>query len=225
MPTRSEYILKACIFDLDGVIVDTAKYHYLAWKRMANELGFDFSKAQNEELKGISRMDSLRKILQWGNKELSNDEMNHYASQKNEWYLEFIDQMDQSEILPGVISFLQTLRAREIRIALGSASKNAMRILKNLDLIPYFEAVIDGTKVSRSKPDPEVFLLGSAALETPAESCVVFEDAQAGIEAAKAGGMAAIGVGNPEDLKGADHWIEGFAEFTVDDLQAVLAKL
>ncbi|MBO9639077.1 MAG: beta-phosphoglucomutase [Siphonobacter aquaeclarae] len=213
--------LKACLFDLDGVIVDTAVYHFKAWRRLANELGFDFTEHQNEQLKGISRMESLERILSWGNVSLSPEEKETWAARKNEWYLEYVRQMTPAEVLPGVKDFLTTLHKNGIKIALGSASKNAPLILERIEMASYFDAVIDGTHTTRSKPDPEVFLLGAQALGFPPSDCIVFEDAVAGIEAAHRGGMKAVGIGSPEVLTEADLVVPGFTQLTLDQLFAL----
>jgi beta-phosphoglucomutase len=209
---------KACLFDLDGVIVDTAVYHFQAWRRLANELGFDFTELQNEQLKGISRMESLELILNWGGKILSEEEKNVWATRKNAWYLELVIQMSQNEVLPGVTEFLKSLRANEIKIALGSASKNSRLILEKIKMIEYFDAIIDGNNITKGKPDPQVFLLGAEATNCKPEDCVVFEDALAGVQAGKAGGMKVIGVGDAKILHEADFVIKGFEEMTIDRL-------
>ncbi|MEO3408377.1 beta-phosphoglucomutase [Mucilaginibacter sp. CAU 1740] len=210
--------IKACIFDLDGVIVDTAIYHYKAWKRLANSLGFDFTEHQNEQLKGVSRVRSLQLILGWGNVTKTEAEQEVLATQKNTWYMEMVNQMTPSEILPGAKEFLETCRAVGLKIALGSASKNSMTILDKLDLTDMFDAVIDGNKVSKAKPDPEVFLAGAQALGMQPEECVVFEDAIAGVEAAIAGDMKVVGIGSPDVLVGANLVIKGLDEMTLDRL-------
>ncbi|HMG08257.1 MAG TPA: beta-phosphoglucomutase, partial [Mucilaginibacter sp.] len=185
--------IKACIFDLDGVIVDTAIYHYKAWKRLANELGFDFTEHDNEQLKGVSRMRSLEIVLQCGGVTKTEAEQKLLAAQKNAWYMEMVNQMTPAEILPGAREFVESCRAAGIKTALGSASKNSMTILNKLNIAQLFDAIIDGNKVSKAKPDPEVFLKGAEELGVEPKYCVVFEDAIAGVEAAKAGGMKAIG--------------------------------
>lgn len=210
--------IKACLFDLDGVIVDTAKYHYIAWKALANELGFDFTELDNERLKGVSRMASLNILLEIGGVSLSDEEKNRLAEKKNENYRAFILEMKPDEILPGAESFLKELKKRNIRIALGSASKNAMTILERLELTNLFEAIIDGTKVSAAKPDPEVFLKGAEALNVSPEECVVFEDAEAGVEAALAGKMRCVGIGSPEVLNKADIVIDGLHQMDYNKL-------
>ncbi|WP_183566657.1 beta-phosphoglucomutase [Mucilaginibacter sp. SP1R1] len=201
--------IKACIFDLDGVIVDTAVYHYKAWKRLANELGFDFTEAYNEQLKGVSRVRSLQLILGWGGITKTEAEQEQLATQKNTWYMEMVNQMTPAEILPGAREFVEACRAADIKTALGSASKNSMTILDKLQITHLFDAIIDGNKVSKAKPDPEVFLKGAQELDVEPKYCVVFEDAIAGVEAAKAGGMKAIGIGDPEVLHEADLVVSG----------------
>ncbi len=201
--------MQAGLFDLDGVIVDTAKYHYRAWRELANGLGFDVTEAQNERLKGISRMESLEVILGIGGVAIGAAEKDRLATVKNARYVEMVQQIDPSEILPGAKEYLLALRARGVKVGLGSASKNADIILRNLGIRPLFDAVIDGNQVSRSKPDPEVFLLGARALGVAPAACVVYEDAAAGVEAAKAGGMRAVGIGRAENLPNADIVVPG----------------
>lgn len=194
----------AFLFDLDGVIVDTAIYHYKAWKRLANELGFDIDEEFNEKLKGISRIDSLMLILQHGNLKLSETEIQAFATKKNEWYLEYISQMTSEDILPGVRAFFDDFKKYGIKCALGSASKNAPIILEKIGLLAYFDAIVDGNSVSKSKPDPEVFLLGAKLLGVENQQCVVFEDAIAGVAAAKSANMKAVGIGDVSVLTNAD---------------------
>ncbi len=211
--------IKACIFDLDGVIVDTAKYHYLAWKRLANELGFDLTVEQNEQLKGISRMASLDILLGIGNKIFDDEEKQELASRKNAWYREYILQMKPDEIFPGVIEFLNQVKDMGMKTAIGSASKNAMTILEQLGIKEYFESIIDGNKAKKAKPDPEVFVKASVELGVPPQNCVVFEDAKAGVEAAKNGGMYCVGVGSPVILGQADIVVAGLHEMTPQMLE------
>ena len=208
--------IKACLFDLDGVVVDTAKYHYIAWKEMAAELGFDFTEKQNELLKGVSRMRSLDILLGIGKINLTDTEKLLLAENKNNRYLEYVRQMTEEEILPGVSEFLDELREQGIQIALGSASKNAPLILDRIQLMEKFDAIVDGNAVSKAKPDPEVFLRCAELLGVEPVTCLVFEDAQAGIEAARNGGMQVIGVGSPENLSLADHYIPGFENLDFD---------
>lgn len=211
--------IKACLFDLDGVIVDTAKYHYIAWRDLAHELGFDFTEKDNERLKGVSRIRSLEILLEVGGINLPEDRKLEIAKIKNDQYVSYILKMTPEEILPGVVRFLDELRQAEIKIALGSASKNAPIILNRLGLSPYFDAIIDGNKVTHAKPDPEVFLKGAKELGFSPAECVVFEDAEAGIEAAINGGMRCIGVGDPTILGKANIVIPGFENFGLKELK------
>jgi beta-phosphoglucomutase len=207
--------MRAAIFDLDGVIVDTAKYHYLAWKRLAHKYGFDFTETDNERLKGVSRVRSLEILLEIGGLSLDEAEKEKMAAQKNEWYVDYIRHMDASEILPGSAEYLQNLRAKGIKTALGSASKNTPLILERLGISDLFDSVVDGNKVSKAKPDPEVFLRAAAELNVPATSCVVFEDAEAGIKAALRANMGAVGIGKPALLSEADMVIGGLWQLLV----------
>ena len=202
------------LFDLDGVLCDTAKFHYMAWRRMAQEFGYDFSEEKNEELKGVGRMESLNKILAWAGVEKSDEDKERLAQQKNEWYIEYIQDIDHNELLPGVKDFLIKTQEAGIKIGLGSASRNAIPILEKLGIIKYFEALIDGNKAPKSKPDPQVFLLGAEETHTPPEQCVVFEDSLAGIEAAKAAGMATVGVGHMLPKNVADFHVGGLEFIT-----------
>ena len=211
---------KACIFDLDGVIVDTAVYHYKAWKRLANEMGFDFTEHQNEQLKGVSRMASLELILGWGQvtgaTEAEKEEM---ATRKNLWYTDMINQMTPDEILSGAEEFVQNCRDAGVKTAIGSASKNTPIILAKLQLTQLFDAIVDGNSVSKAKPNPEVFLKGAEALGVSPADCVVFEDAVAGIEAALNAGMKAVGIGSPKMLTEADVVVSGLDKFTLEMLE------
>ncbi|MCU4157242.1 beta-phosphoglucomutase [Carboxylicivirga sp. A043] len=210
--------IKACLFDLDGVIVDTAKYHYIAWRELAAELGFEFTEEDNERLKGVSRMTSLNILLEIGGVTLSEDEKLRLAEKKNENYRTFILKMQPDEILPGAEAFLKELKTKGIKIALGSASKNAMTILDRLQLTNLFEAIIDGTKVTEAKPDPEVFLKGAEALSVNPDECVVFEDAEAGVEAALAGNMRCVGIGSPDVLGKANLVVDGLHQMNYEKL-------
>ncbi|WP_069659798.1 beta-phosphoglucomutase [Arcticibacter eurypsychrophilus] len=210
--------ITACIFDLDGVIVDTAVYHYRAWKRLANELGFDFTEEDNEKLKGISRVKSLELILGWGGIEKTETEREELASRKNTWYVEMIQSMRPDEILPGAKEFLQEMKAAGLKTALGSASKNSGLILERTGLLPLFDVLVDGNHVSASKPNPQVFLKGAEALGIEPANCVVFEDAVAGVEAAIAAGMKVVGIGSAEVLNRADLVVKGLFEIHVPQL-------
>ena len=149
--------IRACIFDLDGVVVDTAKYHYLAWKRLASELGFEFTEKDNERLKGISRLESLNILLEIGQMSLSQFEKEKLAECKNQWYLGYVTKMKPDEVLSGVKDFIDELHRKGVKIGLGSASKNAKLILDQIGMIDQFQSIVDGTRVSRAKPDPEIF--------------------------------------------------------------------
>lgn len=201
----------ALLFDLDGVLVDTAKYHFLAWKRLAEELHIPFTQQDNERFKGVSRNRCMEILLELGGRTLPPEEFSACCTRKNGYYLDYIREMREDEVLPGVPEFLLNARIAGYRTALGSASKNAPLILERLHLSTYFNAVVDGTLVSRAKPDPEVFLRGAELLGVPPQECIVFEDAAAGIRAAHAGGMAAVGIGARAALPEADLVLPGFA--------------
>lgn len=208
--------MKGAIFDLDGVIVDTAKYHYLAWASLADELGFKFTEEDNERLKGVSRMRSLDILLEVGGLEFKEAEKLAMAEKKNRLYVEYISRLEESELLPGVKEYLTGMRSRGIGIALGSASKNAEFILNKLNITDLFDAVVDGNKVSLAKPDPEVFLIAAQEIGLQPDECVVFEDAEAGVQAGKAAGMKVVGIGKPEVLKEADLVVKGLYELLTD---------
>jgi len=213
---------KAFIFDLDGVIVDTAKYHFLAWRNLANQLGFEFTEAHNELLKGVSRIKSLEILLNIGKVELSDEEKQKFLVQKNTEYLQYVNKMNTDEILPGINQLLNYLDQNNIKYALGSASKNAPLILEKVGLINRFTAIVDGNDVSKAKPDPEVFLIGAQKLNMKPEDCIVVEDAIAGIEAANAANMLSIGIGDAELLNDAAYVLSDTTGFTTDFLQKIL---
>lgn len=213
-------MIKGFLFDLDGVIVDTAVFHFQAWRRCAQKLGGDFTEAQNEELKGVSRVDSLKKIIEWTGASVTADEFEALMVEKNGWYLELVQELSAADGLPGAMAFLQQAHARGIKIALGSASKNAPMILDKMGLTPLFDAIIDGNNVINGKPHPEVFLKGAAALGLNPEECVVFEDSIAGVQAAKTGGMSCVGIGTPETLEGADVHFTALGDTTPEELVA-----
>lgn len=215
-------MIKACIFDLDGVLVNTAQYHYLAWNKLAQSLGFEVNKSQNEELKGLSRMDSLATVLEWGGLEKSTVEMKMLADKKNKWYRELIDDLSPRAILPGTKQFLIELNELDVPIAVGSASKNARNILDKLDLAKFFKIIVDGKDVKKPKPDPEVFLLGAKALNVKPKNVVVFEDSIKGIAAAKEGKMKVVGIGKKEILTDADYVIPSLAEASYKKLNSLL---
>lgn len=213
---KREY--QGLLFDLDGVIVDTAKYHFLAWKALAEELGISFTEKDNERLKGVSRMASFEIILEIGKRTMSQEEKEENCAKKNAMYVEYIKKLEKSELLPGVESFLREARNRGYKIALGSASKNSPLILERLGITDLFDAIVDGTKVKKAKPDPEVFLRGAKELGLWPEACVVFEDAAAGIQAAHNAGMKAVGIGDPKILFEADTVMPGFLGVTVPEV-------
>jgi beta-phosphoglucomutase len=203
---------KAFIFDLDGVIVDTAKYHYLAWLKIANQLGIEFTHEHNELLKGVSRVRSLDIILELGKVEASQEDKNKWLVQKNEDYLSYLVDMDQSEILPGVMPILNYLKEQNQLIALGSASKNARPILEKTGTLEYFDAIVDGNDVLNAKPNPEVFLLAAKLLSAKPEDSIVFEDSVAGVQAANIGGMTSVGIGDAKTLNEAKYIFKDFTQ-------------
>ncbi|MDP5100964.1 MAG: beta-phosphoglucomutase [Nonlabens sp.] len=215
---------KAFIFDLDGVIVDTAKFHFIAWQRLAASLGINFTEHENEQLKGVSRVDSLKKILEWGNEELSPADFQLKMNQKNEEYLDLIESLDTTDILPGVQDFLIALRSKNQPIALGSASKNARPILEKLQIIDFFEVIVDGTNVTKAKPDPEVFLSACQQLHMPAHKSIVFEDSVAGVQAANNAGMLSIGLGDANTLHEASVVFESFTDMPQDYINTLLQQ-
>ncbi len=210
--------LMACIFDLDGVIVDTAKYHFLSWKRLADELGVEFDELVNEKLKGVSRLESLENILSRGNLKFNEAKKLSLATRKNDWFIEYLIKMSKDEILPGVSEFLDSLDRSGIKMAVGSASKNARLALDKINLIDRFDTIVDGNMVTKAKPDPEVFLLAADKLGVDPKNCIVFEDAVAGIQAAHNGSMLCVGVGKSEVLLEADYVISTFAGFNINKL-------
>lgn len=211
--------VKACIFDLDGVIVDTARYHFEAWKRLATELGIPITEADNERLKGVSRMESLNIILSIGGIKKDQDEMQKLADQKNSWFVEYINDMKSSEIFPGVLELLADLKRNNMRIALASSSKNAQTVIGKLGIKSWFEVVVDGTMITHTKPDPEIFLMAADRLGIKPKDCVVIEDAEAGVAAAKRAGMKCIGIGNAAQLGNADKVVERIDQLNLDMLQ------
>jgi beta-phosphoglucomutase len=211
----------ACIFDLDGVLVDTAKYHFKAWKRLTDMLGIDFTENDNERLKGVSRMASLEIILEIGNMQLDERKKLEYATLKNNWYIEYISKMTPSEILPGCIRFITELKKEKILIAIGSASKNTPMILERVGIQGMFDAIADGNNITKAKPDPEVFLKAAEMVGIRPEECVVFEDAVAGVQAALNAGMMCIGIGSPEVLTKAHFVVPGLYEMNVGKLRKI----
>ncbi|QRM88300.1 beta-phosphoglucomutase [Lacinutrix sp. WUR7] len=215
---------KGFIFDLDGVIVDTAKYHFLAWKKLAKSIDVDFTHEQNEQLKGVSRVKSLEKILEWGNKTISEEQFNNLMASKNDDYLSFIAKMDDNEILPDVPKILDYLIAQEQPVSLGSASKNARQILEKVNLMNKFNAIVDGNDVSKAKPDPEVFLIAAKHLNIKPEDCIVFEDSVAGVQAANTANMISIGIGEKDVLHEADYIFSDFTEIENSFIQELINR-
>lgn len=212
------------IFDLDGVIVDTAKYHFLAWKNLADNLGFEFTEAHNELLKGVSRVRSLEILLDIGKVNLSEEKKQEILVSKNEDYLGYIIKMGPEEILPGVSELLDTLDDLGIKYVLGSASKNAPLILKQVNLLNRFLGIVDGNSVSNAKPDPEVFLIGAKKLNLSPENCIVFEDAIAGVEAANRANMTSVGIGDENVLNNADYNFNNLTEIPEDFFRTFLSE-
>ena len=215
---------KAFIFDLDGVIVDTAKYHFLAWQKLANTLGINFTHDDNEQLKGVSRVRSLEIILGLGNVVATNEQKEEWLIQKNEDYLGYINTMDDSEILPGVMTVLNFLKANNQPIILGSASKNARPILEKVNILHLFDDIVDGNDVSNAKPDPEVFLVGAKKANQTNENSIVFEDSVAGIQAANNAGMMSIGIGEASVLHEADIVFNDFNQISEEFLTELINK-
>jgi len=216
-------MINGYIFDLDGVIVDTAKYHYEAWNRLANTFGYGITLEQNENLKGVSRMESLDYILSLGANTVADSEKIKLAELKNKWYVELISDLQISDILPGALELLQELKAANLKVSLGSASKNSERILRGLDIIHLFDEIIDGNKTTKSKPHPQVFLMGAESLGLPPGECVVFEDSVKGVQAANTGGFASIGVGASDILHEADVVVPDLDGLTVAKINNLLA--
>ncbi|GEP51593.1 beta-phosphoglucomutase [Flavobacterium noncentrifugens] len=215
---------KAFIFDLDGVIVDTAKYHYLAWQKIANELGIEFTPERNEELKGVSRVRSLDIILELGKITASQSDKDKWLAQKNEDYLSYLVDMDESEILPGVMHILKFLKEQNQPIALGSASKNARPILEKTKTISYFDAIIDGNDVTHAKPDPEVFVQAAKALGISNEDSIVFEDSVAGVQAANIAKMTSVGIGQASVLHEAQFIFPDFTHIDTSFIESLIKK-
>ena len=208
--------MRGFIFDLDGVIVDTAHFHFLAWKKTAEELGLELTIEMNEQLKGVSRIDSLKKILGWAGKDIDQATFDKLTTEKNADYLAYVEKMTESDILPGVEPFIREIKSKGYPVALGSASKNAPKILEKIGLLSLFDTIVDGNSVKKAKPDPEVFLIAAQNINIPQEECVVFEDSEAGVTAANAAHMISIGIGSPDNLGHADHVFENFTEFSTE---------
>ena len=211
----------ACIFDLDGVIVDTARYHFLAWKRLTDQIGIHFTEEDNERLKGVSRMASLEIILGIGNRKADERQKQEYAALKNSWYIDYISKMTPDEVLPGCLSFIRELRNANIRVAIGSASKNTPMILERVGIRELFDAIADGNNVTEAKPNPEVFIKAAEMVGINPGKCVVFEDAVAGVQAALNAGMMCIGVGSSKILIKAHFVVHGLNEMSLSKLISI----
>jgi beta-phosphoglucomutase len=209
--------IKGLIFDLDGVLVTTEHNHFIAWKNTAEILGIPFNEEDNEQLKGISRVDSMKKILELGNKSISDETFNELLTKKNEYYLNSIADINQSNLLPGVLSVLKNAQLHGLKCAVGSSSKNARFILSKLQIDSYFSVIVDGNDVSVPKPHPEVFLKGAQQMGLEPFECIVFEDAKSGVQAAKEGGFIVIGVGNPTLIDFVDSYLLNLNDFSLEE--------
>ncbi len=216
-------MIRACIFDMDGVIVDTAKFHFKAWYRLADSLGIHFTEKENEELKGVSRVDSLEKILAWGHLQLNNQKKIELMDLKNKWYLDYVTEVNEADMLPGVHDFLMELKDADIKIGLGSSSKNSILILDKLGILHFFDTVIDGNKIHMSKPHPEVFERGAAELGLKPTEIVVFEDAVSGVDAAIAGGFYCIGVGDEIILYKANSIVPSLEKMNITTMNKLIS--
>jgi beta-phosphoglucomutase len=208
--------IKGLIFDLDGVLVSTEKNHFTAWKKTAERLGSDFTELDNEQLKGISRVDSLKKIIDLAGASVSHEEFEELLVFKNDIYLESIRTLGPADALPGVIELLHFAKHNNIKLGVGSSSKNANAILELLQIKDLFDAIIDGNGVSAPKPDPEVFLNAAHDMGLTAADCIVFEDAESGIMAAKAGGFKVIATGNPHVAELANAYVDTLIDFNLN---------
>jgi beta-phosphoglucomutase len=224
MPLDIMRKIQAVIFDLDGVIVDTAQFHFIAWKELAAEWNYTLTPEDNEKLKGVSRMDSVNKIAQWANVQTKPEQLLDIAHRKNEIYLRFCNQLTPQHVLPGISSLINTLKANGVFISLGSASKNARFVLDKLGLLDVFDVVVDGNDVSKSKPNPEVFLKAAQRMGVSPEHCVVLEDAPAGIEAALAANMKVIGLGDAIELQKAHLVLENTINLSLVQLNQIKIK-
>jgi beta-phosphoglucomutase len=218
-------VIKAIIFDLDGVIVDTAHYHFVAWQRLAKELGVNFSLEDNERLKGVSRIRSLEIILEIGGITLPKEKMEEFAVLKNKWFLEYVSAIKPEEIFPKVKELIIEMKKQGYKIALGSSSKNAELVLELLKIKHLFDAIADGNMITKSKPNPEIFLLAASKLGVSPSECVVFEDAVAGVEAALAAGMKCVGIGSAEQLGKANLIIAKTGDFKIEQLHNIEAEI
>jgi kojibiose phosphorylase len=213
--------IQGCIFDLDGVLTDTAEYHYQGWQRLADELGVPFDRARNEALRGVSRRHSLELLL--GERRYPEAQMQEMMERKNRYYQELLTQITPADLLPGVSNVLQAAHAASLKIAIGSASKNARKVVQLLHIMPYLDALADGYSVVRPKPAPDLFVYAAGLLQVTVDACVVFEDAAAGVEAARVAGMYAVGLGPVERVGQADLVLPNLASMTLPDILQRLA--
>jgi kojibiose phosphorylase len=213
--------IQGCIFDLDGVLTDTAEYHYQGWQRLADELGVPFDRARNEALRGVSRRRSLELLL--GERHYPEAQMQEMMERKNCYYQELLTQVTPADLLPGVSNVLQAARAADLKIGIGSASKNARKVVQLLHIMPYIDALADGYSVVRPKPAPDLFVYAAGLLQVAVDACVVFEDAAAGVEAARVAGMYTVGLGPVERVGQADLVLPNLASMTLPDILQRLA--
>ena len=213
--------LKACIYDLDGVITDTAKYHYQSWKWVADQLEYHLTEKQNQKLKGVGRKESLEKIIKWSGNRISEADKQRYLLKKNAMYLEFIDTMTPDEVFPGFKEFNDLAKVQGIKVAIGSSSRNAIRIIDKLDLVLEFHAIVDGGMTDNSKPEPDIFFLAAEKLQCDPSECLVIEDSQAGLTAAKKAGMKSILYGEDKGLKGAHLQIDDWSKADLEKFKTL----
>src|ERR1017187_2706060 len=213
--------IKAVIFDLDGVIVSTDEYHYRAWKRLADSLGIPFGRESNDRLRGVSRMESLEILLEKSTKRYSLDEKREMAERKNTYYRELLKGLSSADILRGVVDMIKALKDRQVKIAIGSSSKNARAILQAVGLENDFDVIVDGNHITRSKPDPEVFTVAAMRLGISSEECLVGEDAEAGVEAGLGAGMSVLAIGAAAGHPRATRSAEDLSSVIVDELLLV----
>ncbi|KRL88584.1 beta-phosphoglucomutase [Lactobacillus kalixensis] len=219
-------MLKGLLFDLDGVLTNSAKYHLSAWNNLANELGITLTDAQLDQLRGISRMDSLNMILKFGGQEdkYTEAEKEKFAAEKNAKFVEQIQKMTPEDILPGIPQLLKDAKAQNLKMAIASASKNAPTILNKLGIMDEFDGIVDPSTLHRGKPDPEIYVKAQELLDLKADEVISFEDAQAGVEAIKAADQFAVGIGDKELLKEADYIVASTAELKLSEIEEVFNK-
>lgn len=213
--------LKAVIFDLDGVIADTARFHYQAWKKLASEIEIDLTYEFNENLKGVGRMESLDLILALTEKDYSNEEKIGLANKKNRYYLEFVNRMTPSDLLPGVVKCFEVIKDNNIKIVLASASKNSLDVIKRLEIKNYFDYVVSSKDILNSKPNPEIFIKAAKGIKVATKNCVGVEDSIAGILAINACNMFSVGIGNKKNLYPADICIKDLTEFDIEEIYLI----